>query len=153
MKAPILIFSPHHCREAGGTGGLHGLCLCMKPDGHVKSPCALVNLKRSERNGAFGLDAREGNRGADQRTEQKAQWSGGVLNSAMAHRRGSQVCGFPEGETGERPQSWRRGNFESGNSKGNPFGAGLGRREARSVSLLGVSEAVSDWSVWVHQPT
>jgi hypothetical protein len=35
----------------------------MKPDGHVKILCALVNLRGRERNGAFGLDARVGKMG------------------------------------------------------------------------------------------
>jgi hypothetical protein len=66
------------------TGGLHGLFLheaCLARFKSVRS----CEFKTPERNGAFGLDARVGKEGADQRTEQKAEWSGGVLNSAREH--------------------------------------------------------------------
>jgi len=54
---------PHHLRNAGGAGGLHGLCFCMKPDRAVKLSGSLVNFRSRERNGAFGPVARVGEMG------------------------------------------------------------------------------------------
>ena len=51
---------------------------------------SLVNFQSLEPNGAFGLAARAGERGAE-RTDQKAEWSGGFGNSAREPQRGSQV--------------------------------------------------------------
>jgi hypothetical protein len=51
---------------------------------------SLVNFQSRERNGAFGLAARAGERGAE-RTDQKAEWSDGFGNSAREPQRGSQV--------------------------------------------------------------
>jgi hypothetical protein len=53
-------------------------------------PGSLVNFQSRERNGAFGLAARVGERVAE-RTEQKAEWSGGFGNSTRELQRGSQV--------------------------------------------------------------
>jgi hypothetical protein len=49
-----------------------------------------VNFRIRERNGAFGLAAPVGEK-AGERTEQKAEWSGGFRNSAREPQRGSQV--------------------------------------------------------------
>jgi len=54
---------PHHLRNAGGTGGLHGLWFCMKPDRTVDVSGSLVDFQSRERNGAFGPDARVGEKG------------------------------------------------------------------------------------------
>lgn len=71
---------------AGGTGGLHGLGFCMKPDSPAKSG-SLVKLKSRERKAAFGLAVTVGER-VGERTEQKAEWSGGGLISAREHPEG-----------------------------------------------------------------
>ena len=41
----------------------------------IRIPRSLVNFQSRERNGAFGVAARVGERGAE-RTERKAEWSG-----------------------------------------------------------------------------
>jgi len=51
---------------------------------------SLVNFQSRERNGAFGPAARVGDRAAE-RTDQKAEWSGGFRNSSREPQRGSQV--------------------------------------------------------------
>jgi hypothetical protein len=56
----------------------------------VKTSRSLVNFQSRERNGAFGLAARVGERGAE-RTDQKAEWSGGFGNSSREPQWGSQV--------------------------------------------------------------
>ena len=55
------------------------------------SPGSVVNFQSREQNGAFGLAARVGERVAE-RTDQKAEWSGGFGNSSREPQRGSQVC-------------------------------------------------------------
>jgi hypothetical protein len=59
-------------------------------DARKRIPGSLVNFQGREWNGAFGLAARVGERGAE-RTEQKAEWSGGFGNSSREPQRGSQV--------------------------------------------------------------
>jgi hypothetical protein len=62
----------------------------MRHDKRTSCPGSLVNFQNRERNGAFGLAARVGERGAEL-TEQKAEWSGGFGNSSRELKRGSQV--------------------------------------------------------------
>ena len=69
---------------AGGSVGL------VRASGVLVVPGSLVNFQSRERNGAFGLAARVGDR-AGERTEQKAEWSGGFGNSSREPHRGSQV--------------------------------------------------------------
>jgi len=95
-KTPIKILWPrrvaegtkHTIRAAGGTGGLHGLEIGMKPDRRVLCPGSLVKLQSRERNGASGLAARAGGGGADQRAGQKAEWSGGFEVLTRERQRG-----------------------------------------------------------------
>ena len=56
-------------------------------------PGSLVKFRIRERNGAFGLAAPVGER-AGERTEQKAEWSGGFRNSSREPPWGAQVCEF-----------------------------------------------------------
>lgn len=127
----------------------------MKPDGHVKILCALVNLRGRERNGAFGLDARVGKMGrgsADSTKSGVERWHFKFSKDAsFGEAKSAGACAEGNRERNGR-KSWRQGQFESGNSKGHPFGAGLGRRKARSVILLGVSEAVSGMECCTIRP-
>jgi len=80
-------------------------------DARKRTPLSLVNFQSRERNGAFGLAARVGER-VGERTDQKAEWSGGFGNSSRELQRGSQVLPVwrrslsRESQTGK---SWRRG--------------------------------------------
>jgi len=84
--------SAHYRRAARLAGFMLGWWASMKHDGRALSgfPGSVVNFRIRERNGAFGLAARVGKR-AGERTEQKAEWSGGFRNSAREPQRGSQV--------------------------------------------------------------
>jgi hypothetical protein len=57
-------------------------------DARMQDSGSLVNFQSRERNGAFGLAARVGERVAE-RTEQKAEWSGGFGNLSRERDRGS----------------------------------------------------------------
>jgi hypothetical protein len=80
-------------------------------------PGSLVKVKSRERNGAFGLAARAGDRGADQRAGQKAEWSGGFEVFARERHRGSEVSGIckalSEGKTAN-PAVLATGGLKSG---------------------------------------
>jgi hypothetical protein len=73
---------------------------------------SLVNFQSRERNGAFGLAAPVGERGAE-RTEQKAEWSGGFGNSSREPQRGEPGLAVFGGVVfqGEAKagKSWRQG--------------------------------------------
>jgi hypothetical protein len=71
-----------------------------------------VNFQSRERNGVFGLAARVGERGAE-RTEQKAEWSGGFGNPSREPQRAEPSLAVFGGVVfqGEAKagKSWRRG--------------------------------------------
>ena len=86
-----------------------------------------MNFRIRERNGAFGLAARVGKWGAE-RTEQKAEWSGGFGNSSR------------ERQSGERKSCEFRGVVFQGESKarslarrGGPMGPYKGQAGARTL--------------------
>ena len=54
----------------------------------VNESRSLGNFQSREWNEAFGLAARVGQRGADQRPEKRAEWSGGLGNLAREHQWG-----------------------------------------------------------------
>jgi hypothetical protein len=58
--------------------------------GVLRVPGSLVNFQIREWNGAFGPAARVGEM-AGERTEQKAEWSGGFRNSSREPHRATQV--------------------------------------------------------------
>ena len=81
-------------------------------DARKKVPGSLVDFQSRERNGAFGLAVRVGERGAE-RTEQKAERSGGFGNSSREPQRGEpSLAGFGgvvfQGEA-KPGKSWRQG--------------------------------------------
>ena len=75
--------------------------------------------------GAARLAACVGERGAE-RTDQKAEWSGGFANSSREHNRGSQVCrvwrrSLSRGSQSRQVSATGLGNVEGGGTRGSRF--------------------------------
>jgi hypothetical protein len=88
----------------------------MRHDERVKLSGSLGDFRSRERNGAFGLAAPAGER-VGERTEQKAEWSGGFGNSQGSDPQGERKsAGFQgvvfQGELKD-PQSCAKGGTRS----------------------------------------